>query len=142
MTAHSSRFYHALQIAAHRLQKQADLAVSGAAGISTAQSAVLAVIARTPGMRQNEVARTLGLNESAVTAMITKLIGLNLVQRSRSAEDSRAWELSLTDDGSAALGAIDAPFAEINALIDDTLGERVDEFATLLHALSDRLARS
>lgn len=142
MTAHSSRFYHALQIAAHRLQKQADLAVSGAAGISTAQSAVLAVIARTPGMRQNEVARTLGLNESAVTAMITKLIGLNIVQRSRSAEDSRAWELSLTDDGSAALGAIDAPFAEINALIDDTLGERVDEFATLLHALSDRLARS
>lgn len=142
MTAHSSRFYHALQIAAHRLQKQADLAVSGAAGISTAQSAVLAVIARTPGMRQNEVARTLGLNESAVTAMITKLIGLNIVQRSRSAEDSRAWELSLTDDGSAALSAIDAPFAEINALIDDTLGERVDEFATLLHALSDRLARS
>jgi len=142
MTAHSSRFYHALQIAAHRLQKQADLAVSGAAGISTAQSAVLAVIARTPGMRQNEVARTLGLNESAVTAMITKLIGLNLVQRSRSAEDSRAWELSLTNDGSAALSAIDAPFAEINALIDDTLGERVDEFATLLHALSDRLARS
>ncbi|WP_370172299.1 MULTISPECIES: MarR family winged helix-turn-helix transcriptional regulator [Hyphomonas] len=142
MTAHSSRFYHALQMAAHRLQKQADLAVSGAAGISTAQSAVLAVIARTPGMRQNEVARTLGLNESAVTAMITKLIGLNLVQRSRSAEDSRAWELSLTDGGSAALSAIDAPFAEINALIDDTLGERVDEFATLLHALSDRLARS
>jgi len=141
MTAYSSRFYHALQIAAHRLQKQADLAVSGAAGISTAQSAVLAVIARTPGMRQNEVARTLGLNESAVTAMITKLIGLGLVRRSRSAEDSRAWELFLTDDGSAALSAIEAPFAEINALIDDALGEQVDAFATLLHALSNRLER-
>ncbi|WP_339796864.1 MarR family winged helix-turn-helix transcriptional regulator [uncultured Hyphomonas sp.] len=142
MTAHSSRFYHALQVAAHRLQKQADLAVSGAAGISSAQSAVLAVIARSPGMRQNEVARTLGLNESAVTAMITRLIGLDLVQRSRSAEDSRAWELSLTDEGTAALSAIETPFAKINTLIDETLGEDVDEFATLLRALSDRLARS
>jgi len=92
-------------------------------------------------MRQNEVARTLGLNESAVTAMITKLIGLGLVRRSRSAEDSRAWELFLTDDGSAALSAIEAPFAEINALIDDALGEQVDAFATLLHALSNRLER-
>jgi DNA-binding MarR family transcriptional regulator len=142
MTAHSSRFYHALQIAAHRLQKQADQAVSAAAGISTAQSAVLAVIARSPGMRQNEVAHTLGLNESAVTAMITKLIGLGLVQRSRSTDDSRAWELSLTDEGTAALSAIETPFAKINALIDETLGDDVDEFAALLGALSDRLVRS
>ena len=142
MTAHSSRFYHALQIAAHRLQKQADQAVSGAAGISTAQSAVLAVIARSPGMRQNEAAHTLGLNESAITVMVTRLKKLGLVARTRSQEDSRAWELSLTDAGTATLAAIEAPFGEINDLIDGALGERVDEMAALLHALSDRLARA
>lgn len=140
MTARSSRFYHALQIAAHRLQKQADQALMEAAGISTAQSAVLVIVSASPGLRQNQVAALLGLNESAVTAMVTRLLKLGLLSRTRSAEDSRAWELSITAEGEAALKAIEAPFAAVNALIDDVLGDGVDPLAARLTALSARLA--
>lgn len=140
MTARSSRFYHALQIAAHRLQKRADQALMEAAGISTAQSAVLAIVAGNPGMRQNQVASTLGLNESAMTAMITRLLKLELIARTRSTEDSRAWELNVTPAGEIALKAIEAPFADVNALIDDALGIDVDEISSRLNALSARLA--
>lgn len=139
MSATSSRFYHALQIAAHRLQKQADQVVMQAAGISTAQSAVLAIVNGQPGLRQNQLASLLGLNESAVTAMVARLIKLNLLSRTRSDEDSRAWELRLTEDGKAALAAIEAPFGEINAMIDDALGKEVDEIARRLGKLSARL---
>ncbi|HPE48017.1 MAG TPA: MarR family winged helix-turn-helix transcriptional regulator [Hyphomonas sp.] len=140
MTARSSRFYHALQIAAHRLQKRADQALMEAAGISTAQSAVLAIVAGNPGMRQNQVAALLGLNESAVTAMVARLVKLGLLARARSSEDSRAWELSVTPEGEAALKAIEAPFAGVNALIDEALGPETDALAARLHALSARLA--
>ena len=140
MTARSSRFYHALQIAAHRLQKQADQALMEAAGISTAQSAVLVIISGSPGLRQNQVAALLGLNESAVTAMVTRLLKLGLLARTRSAEDSRAWELTVTAEGEAALKAIEAPFAAVNALIDEVLGDEVGPLAARLSALSARLA--
>ncbi|MEZ5946106.1 MAG: MarR family winged helix-turn-helix transcriptional regulator [Hyphomonas sp.] len=140
MTARSSRFYHALQIAAHRLQKRADQALMEAAGISTAQAAVLAIVSGAPGMRQNQVAALLGLNESAVTAMVTRLVKQGLLDRTRSEADSRAFELALTPDGEAALRATEAPFAEINARIDDTLGDEVEALAKGLRALSDRLA--
>lgn len=139
MTAHSSRFYHALQIAAHRLQKRADQALMEAAGISTAQSAVLVFVAGKPGMRQNQVAATLGLNESAVTAMVNRLKSLGLIERRRSLEDSRAWELEVTESGQAALKAIESPFAEINALIDTALGGEADVVAARLNALSGKL---
>jgi len=140
MTARSSRFYHALQIAAHRLQKRADQALMQAAGISTAQAAVLAVVSAGQPMRQNQVAATLGLNESAVTAMVTRLVKQGLLTRARSEADSRAFDLTLTPAGDAALKATEAPFAEVNALIDAALGPDTDAAAKGLHALSDRLS--
>lgn len=140
MTARSSRFYHALQIAAHRLQKRADQALMKAAGISTAQAAVLAIVAGAPGMRQNQIASTLGLNESAVTAMVTRLVKQGLLFRTRSETDSRAFELSLAPAGEVALNATEAPFAAVNALLDETLGGEIDTLAGQLRALSGRLA--
>lgn len=139
MTARSSQFYHALQIAAHRLQKRADQALMEAAGISTAQSAVLAIVSGRSGIRQNQLAATLGLNESAITAMVNRLTTLGLVERRRSPEDSRAWELRVTPAGEAALRAIEVPFADINALIDAALPGETDAIAARLNALSARL---
>ena len=68
MSASKSRLYHRLQLAAHRLQKSADRAVLAAAEITTAQAAVLMLVAGGANS-QREVATQLGLNESAVTAM-------------------------------------------------------------------------
>ena len=91
-------------------------------------------------MRQNQVAATLGLNESAVTAMVTRLVKQGLLTRARSEADSRAFDLTLTPAGDAALKATEAPFAEVNALIDAALGPDTDAAAKGLRALSDRLS--
>jgi len=141
MTARSSRFYHRLQVAAHSLQKRADQALMQAAGISTAQAAVLSIVSAGDGPQQNTVAGQLGLNESAVTAMVNRLMALGLLSRARSARDARAWDLHVTDAGAAALANIQAPFAEINALIDNTFGPKdADRVAALLAVLSERLS--
>ena len=69
MSASKHRVYHRLQLVAHRLQKAADRTVMAAAGITTAQAAVLSIVAADGPVTQRSVARKLGLNESAMTAM-------------------------------------------------------------------------
>ena len=59
MSASKSRLYHRLQLAAHRVQKSADRALLAAAEITTAQAAVLTLVAR-GAITQREVATQLG----------------------------------------------------------------------------------
>lgn len=141
MSAKSSRFFQSLQMASHRLHKAANLVLVEAGGITTSQASVLLIIRETPSVRQNTVALKLGLNESAITAMINRLIGMNMVVRSRSDTDARAWELVVTDEGLAALRAIDEPFSQFNALIDEVFGAQADEVSEKLASLADRVGR-
>lgn len=123
MSAHTARLYHRLQIAAHRVQKAADRAVMEAAGITTAQSAVLTVTEAGAPITQRAVADQLGINESALTQMTARLMKLGLLTRTRDKADARAWQLSLTPEGRAALARIRAPFTRLNAAIDKALGD-------------------
>jgi DNA-binding MarR family transcriptional regulator len=129
MSASKHRVYHKLQVASHRLQKAADRACIAAAGITTAQAAVLSIVATEGSASQRSVARKLGLNESAMTAMTTRLRHLGLLDRLPDAEDSRAWSLRLTADGRAALKRIEQPFRQINQKIEKALD--ADEIAAL-----------
>lgn len=133
MSAKTTRLYHRLQIAAHRMQKAADRAVMTAAGVSTAQAAVLAIVARGAPIAQRAVADELGINESAVTAMSARLLKMGLLERERAADDARVWRLSLSAEGSAAMHKVEAAFTRINARIDDTLSE--DEVSVLAERL-------
>lgn len=137
-TASRLRLYHKLQTAAHRLQTEADRAVQQAAGVTTAQSAVLALVARARGgATQRAVATQLGLHESAITAMTSRLTGLGLVERTRDPDDARAWRLRLTDDGEGALRRITRPFGVVNARIEKVC---TPEEITLLADILERLA--
>lgn len=118
MSASKLRVYHKLKIAAHRLQTEADSALHQASGMSTAQAAVMAVVARSKDATQRSVAEQLGINESAMTAMTTRLIGLGLVERMRNRTDARAWRLTLTPEGRAAMNRTARPFDAINARIE------------------------
>jgi MarR family transcriptional regulator, organic hydroperoxide resistance regulator len=139
MSASKSRIYHKLQLAAHRVQKAADRALLAAAGITTAQSAVLHVVAietRAGGsVTQREVARQLGINESAMTAMVTRLTSMGLLDREHDAADTRAWNLQLTARGRAARKGIEQPFGRVNHAIDNAL--TVEE----IERLADQLVR-
>jgi DNA-binding MarR family transcriptional regulator len=129
MSASKSRLYHRLQLAAHRVQKSADRAVLAAAEITTAQAAVLLLVSVGGVVTQREVATQLGLNESGMTAMVRRLLGMGLLERVRDAADARAWQLRLSDDGRAALKRIDQPFKRVNQTIEGVLTS--DEIAHL-----------
>jgi DNA-binding MarR family transcriptional regulator len=135
MTPSELRIYHRLQMAAHRLQKAADRRVMAAAGVTTAQAAVLAIVKGQEGATQRSIARQLGLNESAMTAMVGRLSTLGLLVRTRDPVDGRTWNLELTAQGEAALAALGPAFGQINARISDALDP-----AALL-TLSDALTR-
>ncbi|MCR9212654.1 MAG: MarR family transcriptional regulator [Proteobacteria bacterium] len=128
--------YHRLQLAAHTLKKSADRALMEAANLTTAQSAVLSIVESEEKISQKQVAKYLGLNESAMTAMVSRLTKLGFLTKQRSEEDARAWELTLTEDGQTALKRIRVPFNEINRQIDSMFDDkRQDDFAHMLDRL-------
>jgi DNA-binding MarR family transcriptional regulator len=139
MSASKARIYHRLQLAAHRLHKRADRVVLEAAEITTAQAAVLAVVAAGGVVAQRSVADQLGLNESAVTAMVGRLLKLGLLDRAHDETDARAWRLRVSEAGRAALKKIEKPFRGINQSIEAVLD--ADEIARLADYL-ERIGRA
>ena len=129
MSASKHRAYHKLQLAAHRLQKAADRAVMAATRITTAQAAVLSIVASDGPVTQRSVARKLGLNESAMTAMTARLCNMGLLERQPDPDDSRAWSLQVSAEGRAALKRIEQPFRRINQRIEAVLN--AEEIARL-----------
>lgn len=122
-SARDQRVLHLLQLAAHHLRTHSDRRGLETAGVTTAQAGALFVIAGQPGVTQKEIALALKLRESAVTAMIGRLLEARLVERSSSASDKRAWSLQLTDKGEKALLALRIELDQINAKLGEALGE-------------------
>lgn len=118
MHASKHRLYHHLQLAAHRLRKVADRAVSDAVGLNTAQVAVLSVLVQEGSTTQRTIARTLGLNESAVTPMIGRLLTMGLVTRRENERDARGWILELSESGKDVIKQVKAPFSTVNKVLD------------------------
>lgn len=134
MTARQYRIFHKLSVTAHRLQKLADQRVSEVAPITTAQAAVLSALKNGEASTQKDIAALLGLNESAITAMMGRLRRSGYIDRERNKEDGRAWRISLTTDGEAALAQTIEPFSTINKILDDTLDD--DEIALFADMLT------
>ena len=137
MNASKLRLYYRLQVAAHTVQKAADRVVSAAAQLTTAQAAVLTIVAAGDRVTQRDVAIALHLNESAVTAMVLRLVKLRLLERTRSQDDPRAWHLSLSKRGRTALAASRAAFATVNGRIASQFSPReIERFVEYLNRLT------
>lgn len=142
MSAHEERLYFLLQIAAHRLRTEADNALMNAAGLTTAQVAVLNLIASSKQVKQRDLAKRLKQNESAITAMIARLMKAGLVSRERSNSDARTWMLELTETGKSTLKRVAKPFADINARLDKALGKKnAAAMAKQLDAIADAFSK-
>lgn len=134
MSASEHRLYFLLQRVAHRLKKRADSALKNSAGLTTAQAAALSIIAKDGPVTQRFVADKLSQRESAVMTMASRLLAADYISRTRSSSDGRAWELSITPKGWAALNDIKAPFGEINAVLDKNIdAEDVQRLAASLN---------
>lgn len=133
MSASKNRIYFLLQRAAHRLKTEADAALTEAGGLTTAQGAVMLIIARDGPVTQRHIAKTLAQRESAITEMATRLTKAGHITRVRSASDARAWELETTEQGRQALANMQSAFAGINAKLDAAIDSaELDQLAETL----------
>lgn len=123
MSTPENHTYHLLQLAAHSLKKSSDNMLVNASRVTTAQAAVLTLVASGDGVTQNEMARRLGINESAITSMIAKLLDRRLVSRSRSKTDARARQIRITAKGKRALAKADVQFRKINSSLERIIGK-------------------
>ena len=135
MSAREVRLYHRLQLGAHAAQKYSDRTVREATGFTTAQLSVLTVVSTERPVTQRDVAGALGINESAVTAMVTRLEVRGCLRRTPHADDGRVWLLELTAAGRRALTAGRDAFTAVNEVIERSLT------ATEIAACADALER-
>ncbi|MEO9470473.1 MarR family winged helix-turn-helix transcriptional regulator [Parasphingorhabdus sp.] len=138
MSASKHRLYWRLQLAAHFLKKRADKNLLSKSQVTTAQIGVLTVIVNGIDVTQKDVATALGLNESAITAMVKRLDKMKLVERRPSKTDGRAKILQLTDAGRHVTQTAHPPFKDINEQIETVLTDQeIDNLANYLNKLTD-----
>jgi DNA-binding MarR family transcriptional regulator len=139
MSAKPYRLIHKLSLAQHRLLKSADLAFKEACGISTTQLGVLFFLQKNPGALLKDVSDALGVNASAITALIGRMEDAGLVRRQPSNDDQLAIHLFATAGGLAKAAAARPVLARLNARLTDDFSER--EIATVARFLDTILAR-
>ena len=74
-----------------------------AAGLTAVQVRVLQVIAETGRTTPTAIANRMGVSQATISALIDRLEAKGLVRRTRSDTDRRQTNLTLTDEGTAAL---------------------------------------
>ena len=142
MTSREHRIYSLLQQAAHSVKKAADRTLLKSTGLTTAQAAVLAVLVENSATTQRELSRQLHLNESAMTAMVARLLKLGYVTRTRSADDGRTWLIDLSPSGKKAVADTRGPFSEINSTLDRSIGSsQTAKLARQLRSVIDAFDR-
>jgi DNA-binding MarR family transcriptional regulator len=132
------RLYFMLQRSAHQLRVAADRRCTAAAGVTTAQLGALFVVQDQPGVSQQELAAMLGQRESAITAMVGRLVDAGLVAKHAHPREYRASALELTPAGVKALKLVRPAIDEFNAEMRAVIG--ADEFditASALRKLAD-----
>ncbi|WP_405875981.1 MULTISPECIES: MarR family winged helix-turn-helix transcriptional regulator [unclassified Streptomyces] len=123
MSEPDQRFYFLLQRAAHRLRTTVDRRCLAAAGVTTAQVGALFAVQDQPGITQQELARTLDLRESAITALVGRLTAAGLLLKQAHPCEHRAVVLELTEAGAAALDAAQPEVDRLNADLRELLGD-------------------
>jgi len=93
-----------------------DAEVRQVAGISGAQLWALSAIARTEGMRVNDLAEQMALHQTTASNLINALVQRKLVRRSRDDSDQRVVRLAATTEGKRML--LRAPGPYVGLLFD------------------------
>lgn len=105
-----------------------------------AEFSVLALIARTPGQKQTEIAGQLGIKRANFVALMDGLERRGLAERRKAATDKRSHSLHLTAEGVRFVARMASVWNEHEQRMIDRLGGP-EARATLL-ALLDRLLDS
>ena len=133
------RFFYLLGMARHRVQKRADRICQERLGVSGAQLGALFVVVERPGSRQREVAEILGYNESAITALVGRMLQAELLERRADPSDGRASLLFATARGKRVATRARPLLAELNARLSE--GFRDDEIDLVARFLERAIER-
>lgn len=131
------RLFLLLEIAARRMNREADARLKAEAGVTAAQAAVLFLLARRGERRMGEIGDMLSLNPPAVTGLVNRMEGLNLVTKATSREDKRSAVVSLTEKGRAMSDSADHVLRDLNNELEHKLG---DADSDMLHRVLTSLA--
>lgn len=133
------RFFYLLNLARHRVHKHTDRTAQAELGVSAAQLGAVFVIAREPGLSQRELAATLGYNESAVTALVRRMVEAELVERVPSPSDRRVMQIRLSAKGEDVLARARPLLRRFNTKLQRGFDEaELDAAARLLEAAIER----
>lgn len=87
-----------------------------------AEFSVLALIARTPGQKQTEIAEQLGIKRANFVALMDGLERRGLAERRKVAGDKRSHSLHLTEEGTRFVERMVAVWSEHEQRLVDRLG--------------------
>ena len=104
---------------------------------------VLAALEREPGLRIGELARREGIAQPSMSQLMKRLVTEGLVAREPSPIDARAYDLTITDAGSAAVREFrEASTRELVPVFRDLSPDQIAaliQAAEILPGLSERL---
>lgn len=129
------RLFFLINKAKHRMFKFAEINCETRLGISVTQAAAIMMIGKSEGCLQKELAKVLGLNHSAVTGLVSRMIKNDLIIRKSCDDDGRASRLFLTKLGQEKYPQIRPLIQEINQKL--TKGFSEDEIETVLRFLNN-----
>jgi MarR family transcriptional regulator, organic hydroperoxide resistance regulator len=124
------RLFLLIEIAARRLNRQADARLKAEAGVSAAQAGVLFLLLRRGERRIGALSKTLSLNPPAMTGLVDRMEKAGLVTRTTDTSDRRGAMIALTMGGTDAANRADKVLKELNADLESQLG---DDVADILH---------
>ena len=93
-------------------------------GVRPGRFATLTLIGTNPGISQTVLSRANGRDKSTLTPLLADLVRRGLVRRTRTANDRRAYRLSLTPRGAALLAQLTACAREHEEKLDRVIGAR------------------
>ena len=112
-------------------------------GLRSGAFSSMAIIAANPGCSQNQLAKGLGMDKSAVVAIVDELETRGLVKRVRSADDRRRHALSLTAAGKATMNRMRSHVLKVGQPIREELSAREhQQLLSLLERSHAALAES
>ena len=108
-------------------------------GITASEFAVTSSINILGSVTPTELARTLGLSPTTLSAMIERLVRKGQVERLRHPDDGRSYVLEPTARGKATQAAIGVRFRKAIVEVRGHLGEDADGVLTALRRLEGAL---
>jgi len=137
------RIFFLINRSRHVLLKWADAILVEELSVTSAQLAALFLLEKEDGCLLKELSRGLGLNNSAITGLVSRMEKAGLIEKHSSPEDGRAFQVYVTAKGArtaaAALPLIDR-FNELAA--EGFTKEEMETVCRFLGSVIEKVSRA